>query len=802
MVQHPRHLSALSTEEVTALASLLSLPRRLLDWKTGTPTDLWLAAQTRRAADLPRTLRRPQDWLARLSMAAKRHLPALEDLVPQCAVLCAGAHRGLNPWLVRRAFFLISHEVTVGPAPLRRYLAHPGRHNRAEPKLAAAAAETAAEVRALVDRLAATVALWMDAAAVGRLVDDAGVVRFPRIGSECEACIVAAVGADAQTLCDLRAALLGRAHTRTRKRKAPVLLRLVEAWIARFEGPLRDDVLRESERMGRVVKRVRRAVHHCKRGDGKKSGHGHGHRSRHGGSSGSSSRSGGSHGKQTSASLSSSHGSSNNNNTTTARPSTTSSPATITPSRRHHRDRQSDNTISGPAVVDDNKPRLQQTPSHRFSHSNTVDDIIDAYGGGFEDDDEIDETDPLAADRFQDVSCRWYGAFSDVGEQHPAFRQSVADIEAAWLAGSMTRSQVAAPSALVAPLRLSGEWDGKGSGDDGYFGAPRAPFEDDDEGIFDPAQWTDVSVPATTTTNSTTRKLGRGRLRSPAPSVPRVPSLYRAALVRSIVVDESGAAIDDAASLYSQDGTALPHPPTSTTYLPDEPRAAEASRPGVFMYMDPRASPPLPRKGITSAVASDITVWPGPEEGQLTTPSRSSSRRHHRHETPQPSSSSSSSSSSHRSHRSGKTTTSTLSAHDFQRGLEQLSLDDPANPPLPAGRKTVFGGRIPEGTVLPSESVSVVGGLYPPPRPGEADEAFARALQSGELERSRPGPAEAHVLESDSDSDEEEEEEEDVDGDRGQAALSRGARVREDEERRKRAGRKGMFSDIVLPGEW
>lgn len=768
MVQHPRHLSALSTEEINNLTSLLSLPRRLLDWKTGTPTDLWLAAQARQAADLPRSLRRPHDWLARLSMAAtrhqlQRHLPALEDLVPQCAVLCADAHRGLNPWLVRRAFFLISHEVTVGPAPLRRYLAHPGRHHRAEPKLAAAAETVPGEVRALVDRLAAVVALWMDAAAVRRLVDvgaDAGVVRFPRIRSECEACIVAAVGADAQTLCDLRAALLGRAHRRT-KRKAPVLLKLVEAWIARFDGATRDDILRESERMGKVVKRVRRAVHHCKRGEGKKSGHGHGHRSRHGGSSGGSSKTGGSHGKQPSASLSSS-----SRNITTTRTSTSSSSATITPARSHHRGKQSDNAVSGPAVVDDNSLRLQQTPSHPSSHSNTIGDIIDAYGGGIGNDDDVDdefdETDPREADRLQDASCRWYGAFSAVGEQHPAFRQSVADIGAAWLAGSLARSQIAAPSALVAPLRLSGDRDRDGN--DGCFGAPRMPFEEeDDEGTFDPTQWTEVSVPATTT-DVTVQNLGRGRL-SPAPSVPKVPSFYRAPRVRSIVVGEPGA-LDDASSLYSQDGTALPHP---------------------------RASPPLPHNSITTAATSHITAWPGPNSQSTTS---RNDRRHHRHESPAPSSSSSS------SHRSGKTSTSTLSADEFQRGLEQLSLDDSVPTPTGRGPKTILGGRIPEGTVLPNESVSVVGGLYPPhPRDAQvgADEAFARALQSGELERSRPGPAEPHVLDSDS-------EEEGGDGD-GQAlrsalALSRVTKAREDEERRRQAGRRGMFSDTMLPGEW
>lgn len=703
---HPRHLTALTPSDLTTLATLLSLPYRLIDRRTCAPSPLWLASQARAVARLPKPLRRPHDWLTRLTISANRRLClTLDDLVPQCAVLCT-SHADLNPWVVRRAFFLLSREVTGRLDALRSYLDRPGRYNRNSEKLNG---DTVEEVRRLVHRLAGVVALWMAPAAVERMGLGRGELP-PRIDSQCEACIVSALGADAQALCDLRTGLLGRSHKR---RARPALLRLVEAWIARFRGEGRDAVVRESERLGKVVKRVRRAVHEVNKKQGKRMGgetakRDAGHRSTGGGGVSSKSRSRakkGSHGKQPYYSSSSS--------TSRASASDSSSNTDIITQSRHYHQRggQSDNTASRPATVDDEQPLLRrQSPSCRVSSANTIDDIIDAYHGeddvDADDDVEFDEVGPHAVDRLQRASSRWYDAFSDVSEQHPAFRQSAADIDSWWAkmnkdssAGASKRSiSPAATSAIPAPLSLRSK--------DSEPASLRIPFENDDEhdeeddsDPFDLAQWTDVSVP-TLATRSTFIAMGGARL-SPAPTVPKVPSIFRTPFVFSAngsisVVRGDGrldvpSSTDLASSVYSQDGTALPHPPASRV----------ASR-----YMNPWAPPSITMRDDQSAALSQVTAWPGqsnyrPYQSATDTSAPSSPRRH-------------APSSSNRSVQTVSSLSNTsLSPGEFQSALDRLSLTNFDSEPGhdACGPGTTFGGHIPKGSVLPGDSVSVVGGM-------------------------------------------------------------------------------------------
>lgn len=697
MVQHPQHLSALTGKEIATFASLLSLPPRLLDAETGSPTDLWLAAQARHSAALPEPLLRPHNWLARLSMTAGRHLqqsrlPALEDLVPQCAVLCP-AHRGLNPWVVRCAFFLVSWEATAGTSALWRYLAHPGRYRCRAKKLEDDDAVDVGEVRAFVDRLAGVVALWTERpAAVDRRVGD--VVRRPKIRSECEACIVAAVGADAQALCDLRAGLLGRIHrgrrgnnSSSRRQREPVLLRLVEAWIARFEGG-GEELMRESERLGKVFKRVRQAVHDRKRRGGKSS-HGHGSHgaSSKSGSRGGSSKAGGSHGKQPSASSLSIH--------TVLRPLNSGSSFFI-PSRHHHRGRHSDNATRLASVNDDNP--LPQNPSYHSSNANTNEDIIDLYGGGTgaeEDDDGFDEPDPRAVEQLQHDASRWYGAVGDVDEQHATFPQSATDTKASWPALATT-TRIARPAVTTTKKPSVNK----------PAAAPTMPFSDDkDEDDFDSAQWTDVSVPTLAT------RSGPNTARQKSSPAAMVPLLHRAPFVMSLV----GSRVDDVtSSLYSQDGTAMPHPPASTVFRPELRPVTPGSK-----FVDPRAAPPVPtQRGQTS----QVTAWSDSNyhHGLQTTITAANSRHRHRHRRT-PSSSSSPTSSSRRCPERVITASTNPSADEFRSGFYRLSLDDPV-----CSSSSSTSSHIPEGTLLPGESVSVVGEIRPSYPRGDA-----RVVQGG-----------------------------------------------------------------------
>lgn len=96
------------------------------------------------------------------------------------------------------------------------------------------------EVCALVDRLTDLEGMWHGSVLSG-----------------CEACILAIVGGDEDVLRDLWAVVVGRTHKR-RNMAPPVFGGLVAAWIENLEDG--EKVKREAEALGRTVKRVRWAV--------------------------------------------------------------------------------------------------------------------------------------------------------------------------------------------------------------------------------------------------------------------------------------------------------------------------------------------------------------------------------------------------------------------------------------------------------------------------------------------------------------------------------------------------------------
>lgn len=91
---------------------------------------------------------------------------------------------------------------------------------------------------------------------VERLVDVEGLWRG-LVQNGCEACILAIVGGDEDLLRDLWALVVGRTHRR-RQKAPPVFGGLVAAWIESLEDG--EEVKREVEALGRAVKRVRWTV--------------------------------------------------------------------------------------------------------------------------------------------------------------------------------------------------------------------------------------------------------------------------------------------------------------------------------------------------------------------------------------------------------------------------------------------------------------------------------------------------------------------------------------------------------------
>lgn len=646
MAKRYRHISELTPNDIDLFVHVLCLPPAARHPVDGSPSRQWLARQSEKVAQLPKPLRRPDNWLGRLSVYTNRKLRlTIDDLVPQCAVLC-GAHEGLNPWLVHRVFLLLSGEVTRRMDPLRRYLKDPAKYGHDDHDEDNSG--IAGVIRAYVDRMNGLLSLWTGPDVLARVVGGEVAsypegLAVPRVRSDCEACIVACVGARGQALCDLRAMMRGRSR---RKGRAPVLLRLVEAWIGRFgEGGV-ERLMGESEYMAGVVRSVRRKVVN-RRGNGHRHGrHAHHHRHHHhrtpfekrerecvrmerdpdsqklsasqrrvalgeidtkldetfAGESRQKDRHQGKHPSSLAI-------------TSSATFPSNALPANIVkPRSRHNND----------FMPVDNHQQTYRSSWKDYSY--IVDQSCGQDGEGdiepFPDydndydndnDNEFDEADPDATHRLQDQVQSWYERYTEIGANpsagktevnsyaHPAFRQKVADIE-----GHFARSQMAI-SAMPSPLHIRRDFapaDGEYDYNDD---------DDDDDKDWVPAaacteasQWTDVSVHTLAT--QSTHKNGRvaGRPQSKAPPVPGVPSMYRdggatastaiavgqdredpASMIVGLVPDVTGPKRSSGAY-----GLVTPSPPSSV-YSNDAPTAAHPSPaattvvPAAVAYLSP-----------------------------------------------------------------------------------------------------------------------------------------------------------------------------------------------------------------------
>ncbi|KAI1632526.1 hypothetical protein F4809DRAFT_656242 [Biscogniauxia mediterranea] len=266
-------LRDLSHDDVVRLTKMLC---RRPEYGIAIPSAKWLRRQEEKAKHLPKHMLRPTNPIKRLVMKLADSMdPHMTD--PQ-AVLCP-THAQLNPWLLRRAFMAIAYEVTVHSDALRSWDG-------------LALNDAPAGLGALVARLDAVNALWTPPELYRGFYGAAPFANhLVHVRSGCEACILAAVGANARVLADLSAVVRdrrerrsdggsrkGRTSTRTR---TPRIERVLEAWIDHL-GPERaalcrawsDDALARLRAVRADVARWRseqKRAHQRDRGRGRKS---------------------------------------------------------------------------------------------------------------------------------------------------------------------------------------------------------------------------------------------------------------------------------------------------------------------------------------------------------------------------------------------------------------------------------------------------------------------------------------------------------------------------------------------------
>ncbi len=218
----------LSADDTEKLTQLLSLPPGTI------PTRQWFREQTACLSNFPSSLLRPSSLLSR----AMSSLP----WTPSKAHLCK-THKQLNPHLIRRIFLQVCEECTTRIARLNEDLNLP------------------ANLAAFVKRIHSINSLWMAPDLYRAAFNTAPLdERFVRMPDGCEACILAAIGGNYETLLDLRACMIGR-----KKKRAPTprLLKLVDVWIDWSER--RERIRAESDALGREVRHCRQALYEARK---------------------------------------------------------------------------------------------------------------------------------------------------------------------------------------------------------------------------------------------------------------------------------------------------------------------------------------------------------------------------------------------------------------------------------------------------------------------------------------------------------------------------------------------------------
>jgi hypothetical protein len=213
----------------------LELLTQLLSLQPGAAADeAWLRDQAQLIASFPPSLRRPEPLLPRLALA----LPFTSDKAHLCKT-----HKLLNPQLIRRIFLQVSAECTTRVARISQH-----------PKLPE-------NVSQFLKRIQSVNSLWMSP----ELYRQAFKVkpyeaRFEPIPGGCEACILAAVGGNRQTISDFRTSMIGR---KKKRGSTPRLLPLVESWIE-WTGR-GSEICEETDVLACEVRGIRRQLQHARR---------------------------------------------------------------------------------------------------------------------------------------------------------------------------------------------------------------------------------------------------------------------------------------------------------------------------------------------------------------------------------------------------------------------------------------------------------------------------------------------------------------------------------------------------------
>lgn len=213
-------LRKLTDDEIDALTNLLS---RRPNYGIAIPSQKWLSRQEDKVGRLPEILLEPKSRLLRqfkrLSFNARKVLGELDLArpLPERAILCA-CHERLNPFLIRECFWLLCLEIGEHVECLRRW------------------PHKSSVMAAWLTRLDSITAYFMSKEHFHRMFGCAPHdSRFVRVVSKCEACILAAVGANGRCLADLFTALALRQEDLragdARRRYKPRLLRFVDSWI-------------------------------------------------------------------------------------------------------------------------------------------------------------------------------------------------------------------------------------------------------------------------------------------------------------------------------------------------------------------------------------------------------------------------------------------------------------------------------------------------------------------------------------------------------------------------------------------
>ncbi|EOO04101.1 hypothetical protein UCRPA7_395 [Phaeoacremonium minimum UCRPA7] len=239
MVEYLQFVSDMTDEQVHALTDLLAMPPKYL-LAGGVPAQEWLARQEEKMLRLPRELTKPTGLVDRTRIALAKKGLSTDKWLPRVSVLCT-THALLNPWVVHRVFLLLQHEVMHRVNTVRYY--------RGELKTQ--------EVVDYCTHVSGILSLFKtptEFAAICR-TEYPGHLRFDRIASGCEACILAAVGSRAQLLVDLKASLLGRAD----RRKEPRLMRFVDRWMQCFGPENEGELLLASQRLGEQIRAINKS---------------------------------------------------------------------------------------------------------------------------------------------------------------------------------------------------------------------------------------------------------------------------------------------------------------------------------------------------------------------------------------------------------------------------------------------------------------------------------------------------------------------------------------------------------------